>query len=125
MMWEMKPDRRRDAAHAIVRYGPDLTVLLERLGNDERVSSPRNRFALRLLARGRSIAIDPLPESTPFVASLDERVTRSLVMRFMLRGSNEEMLREAWPGPEAPLSLLISAANLAGSAPRPRLPFLK
>jgi hypothetical protein len=52
-------------------------------------------------------------------------MTRSLVMRFMLRGSNEEMVREAWPGPDAPISLLISAANLAGSAPRPRLPFLK
>ena len=120
----MKPDRRKDAAHAIVRYGPDLTVLLERLGNDERVSQG-NRVGLRLLARGRSIAIDPLPDSTPLVGAIDERLTRSLVLRFMLRGSNEEMLREAWPGPEAPLSLLISAANLAGSAPRPRLPFVR
>jgi hypothetical protein len=117
-------NRRRDAARAIVRYGPDLTVLLERLGEDERLS-PRRRLALRLLARGRSVAIDPIPASAPLVGELDERVTRSLVLRFMLRGSNEEMLREAWPGPEAPISLLIGAANLAGSAPRPRLPFLK
>ena len=82
-------------------------------------------MALGLLARGRSIVIDPVRGSVPLVGTVDERLTRSLVLRFMLRGSNEEMLREAWPGPEAPLSLLISAANLAGSAPRPRLPFLE
>ena len=54
---------------------------------------------------------------------VDQALTRSLVLRLMLRGSNEEMLREAWPGPEAPLNLLVGAVNLAGSAPRPRLPF--
>ena len=122
MMWAMNSDRRKNAAHVIVRYGPDLTVLLQRLGEDERIS-PRNRMALRLVARGRSLSIDRLPASTPVAGSLDERMTRSLVLRFLLRGSNEEMLREAWPGTAAPLSLLIGAANLAGSAPRPRLPF--
>ena len=117
-------NRRQDAAKVIVRYGPELTELLERLGEDERLS-PRRRAALRLLARGRSIVVDPIPDSTPLVGGLDERVTGSLVLRFMLRGTNEEMIRHAWPGPEAPINLLIGAANLAGSAPRPRLPFLK
>jgi hypothetical protein len=117
-------NRRQDAARAIVRYGPDLTVLLERLAGDERLPAER-RLALRVAARGRSLLIDPIPESTPLIGRLDERVTRSLVLRFLLKGSNEEMVREAWPGPDAPLNLLVGAANLAGSAPRPRLPFIR
>jgi hypothetical protein len=124
MMWVTMASRREDAARVIVRYGPDLTELLERLGEDERIT-PRNRAALRLAARCRSVAVDPIPESVPLVGRIDEAMTRTLVMRLLLRGTNEEMIRSAWPGPEAPISLLISAANLAGSAPRPRLPFLK
>ena len=116
--------RREEAARVIVRYGPELTEFLQRLAEDERISQ-RNRIALGLLARGRALVIDPLPESMPLVGTVDERITRSLVLRFALRGTNEEMIRHAWLGPQAPLDLLIGAANLAGSAPRPRLPFVR
>ena len=124
MMSPVVPNRREDAARVIVRYGPELTEFLRRLSEDDGISS-RKRMALGLLARGRSLAIDPLPDSTPLVGTLDERLTRSLVLRFALRGTNEEMIRHAWPGPEAPLNLLLGVVNPAGSAPRPRLPFLR
>jgi hypothetical protein len=116
--------RRQEAARLIARYGPDLTVTLERLGNDPRVPGYR-RVPLRLAARWRSVAIDPIRDSVPLVGRADAAVTRSLVLRLMLRGTNEEMIREAWPGPDAPLRLLLGAMGLAGSVPRPRLPFLK
>ena len=108
----------------IVRYGPDLTEFLDRLGHDETVPSYR-RVPLRLAARYRGLTVDRLPDSVPFVGSVDEAVTRALVLRLLLRGTNEEAIRHAWPGPDAPLNILVGAVNLAGSAPRPRLPFLK
>jgi hypothetical protein len=115
---------RQDAARAIARYGPALDVLVGRLSRDERVPL-RSRIPMRIVSGYMSLREEVVPDWVPFVRRFDEAAHSALVLRFVLRGSNEEMLREAWPGPDATLSLLLVAAGLADSAPRPKLPFLR
>jgi len=113
---------KQDAARAIARYGPDLDVLVERLSRDRRIP-PRSRLPMRLAARYMELREEVVPDWVPLVGRFDDAVHSALVLRFVLRGTNEEMLREAWPGPDATLTVLLTAIGLAGSAPRPRLPF--
>ena len=116
--------RRQNAARAIARWGPDLDVLVERLSRDTRTPASR-RLPMQAVARYLSLRDEHVPEWVPLVRSFDDAVHSALVLRFVLRGSNEEMLREAWPGPDATLTMLLVAIGLADSAPRPKLPFLR
>jgi hypothetical protein len=113
---------KQDAARAIARYGPDLDLLVERLSRDPRMPL-RSRIPMSFVARYMALREELVPDWVPLVRRFDEAVHSALVLRFVLRGTNEEMLREAWPGPDAGLSVLMAAIDLAGSAPRPRLPF--
>jgi hypothetical protein len=118
--WE--PDkRRRDAARMLARYGPDLDILVARLSRDERIGL-RARIPIRAVDRYMSLRDRVVPDWMPFARRFDDAVHSALVLRFVLRGTNEEMLREAWPGPDLTLDLVLVAIGLADSAPRPKLP---
>ena len=71
---------RRTDARALAGFVPDCVVLLQRLLGDPRV--PRSRKALLGV----------------------------LVLRAVLRGSGEALLREHWPGPQESLEVIRQIA---------------
>ena len=100
---------RRSQARALAGFVPDCLVLVRRLTRDARV--PRRRKLL-LLGLGLYLAtpFDLVPDFIPVAGQLDDAIVIALVIRALLRGGNEELLREHWPGPESSLRLVSRLA---------------
>ena len=77
---------RREDARALAGFIPDCLVLVWRLARDRRISRPRRALLFAVL--------------------------RYLALRVVVRGGGIELVREAWPGPEASLTLVLRAAGL-------------
>lgn len=101
--------RRGDAA-ALARFVPDCVVLLRRLAGDRRVSRAR-RVALWLGAAYVVVPFDLVPDVIPVVGQLDDAIVVVLLLRGVLRGAGEDVVREHWPGPERSLRLVLSVAS--------------
>jgi uncharacterized membrane protein YkvA (DUF1232 family) len=102
---------RREDARALAGFIPDCAVLLARLARDQRV--PRARRVVLLVALGYlALPIDLVPDFLPGVGQLDDAVVVGLAIRFMVRGGGTDLVRQAWPGPEASLTLVLRAAGL-------------
>jgi uncharacterized membrane protein YkvA (DUF1232 family) len=102
---------RREDARALAGFIPDCMVLVSRLARDRRISLPR-RVALWLVLGYLAFPIDLVPDFLPGIGQLDDAVLLGLALRLLVRGGGGEMVREAWPGPPASLTLVLRAAGL-------------
>jgi uncharacterized membrane protein YkvA (DUF1232 family) len=102
---------RREDARALAGFIPDCLVLVSRLARDQRISRPR-RAALFLVLGYLALPIDLVPDFLPGIGQLDDAIVLGLALRVVVSGGGTEMVREAWPGPEASLTLVLRAAGL-------------
>jgi uncharacterized membrane protein YkvA (DUF1232 family) len=114
---------RHEHAKALARFIPDCVVMVSRLARDQRISRPR-RALLWLVLAYLSFPFDLVPDFLPVAGQLDDAVILGLALRLLVRGGNSDLVREAWPGPEASLTLVMRAAGLESngtSTPRSTL----
>jgi uncharacterized membrane protein YkvA (DUF1232 family) len=102
---------RREDARALAGFIPDAVVLVARLARDRRVSLPR-RAALWAVVAYLALPIDLIPDFLPVAGQADDAVLLAIALRVLARGATTEMLREAWPGPDASLRLILRAAGM-------------
>jgi uncharacterized membrane protein YkvA (DUF1232 family) len=101
---------RRTDARALAGFIPDCLVLFRRLLGDPRV--PRSRKALLAGMVGYlAMPIDLVPDFIPVAGQLDDAILVALVLRAVLRGPAQPLLREHWPGPERSLQLVERLAH--------------
>ncbi len=113
---------RREDARALAGFIPDCLVLVGRLARDRRVSLPR-RAALWAVLGYLLLPIDLIPDFLPVAGQADDAVLLAIALRVLVRGADPEMLRRAWPGPEASLRLVLRAAGMdtnGGGSPASR-----
>ena len=106
---------RREDARALAGFIPDCIVLVHRLLHDPRVPRRRKLLLVALIAY-LALPFDLVPDFIPVAGQLDDVIIVALVLRHVLRGGGETVLREHWPGPEASLLIVLRAA---GNAARP------
>lgn len=109
---------RREDARAVAGFIPDCIVLVTRLARDPRISRSR-RWALLAVLGYLALPIDLIPDFLPGVGQLDDAVILALGLRLLARGADTEMLREAWPGPDASLRVVLRAAGREPNGHRP------
>ena len=102
---------RREDARALAGFIPDCIVLVSRLARDRRVSRPR-RAVLWLVLGYLAMPFDLVPDFLPGIGQLDDAVVLGLALRILAHGGGTELVREAWPGPEASLTIVLRAAGL-------------
>jgi len=116
---------RREDARAVGGFVPDCLVLFRRLIADPRVPRWRKALLVVLLAY-LAMPIDLVPDFIPVAGQADDLLVVILVLRGVLRGGGEALVRDHWPGPESSVALLLrlayGRAALAdgGAAPRVR-----
>jgi uncharacterized membrane protein YkvA (DUF1232 family) len=101
---------RRSDARALAGFIPDCVVLVQRLVRDPRVPR-RRKLALALLVVYLVLPIDLVPDFIPVAGQLDDAILVALVLRGLIRGGGEELLRDHWPGPERSLALITRGAR--------------
>jgi uncharacterized membrane protein YkvA (DUF1232 family) len=100
---------RRESARALAGFIPDCIVLCGRLLGDSRV--PRRKKALLVALTGYlALPFDLVPDFIPVAGQLDDVVIVALVLRSLLRGGGESVIREHWPGPPGSLALVLRLA---------------
>jgi uncharacterized membrane protein YkvA (DUF1232 family) len=100
---------RRGSARALAGFIPDCIVLCGRLLGDPRV--PRRKKALLVALAGYlAFPFDLVPDFIPVAGQLDDAVIVALVIRSLLRGGGEPIVRKHWPGPDASLALVLRLA---------------
>ena len=102
---------RREDARALAGFIPDCAVLISRLARDRRLSRPR-RAALFIALGYLALPIDLVPDFLPGIGQLDDAVGLGLALRLVVHGAGIDLVREAWPGPEASLTLVLRASGL-------------
>jgi uncharacterized membrane protein YkvA (DUF1232 family) len=101
---------RRSDARALAGFMPDCVVLVRRLLRDPRVPR-RRKLALVLLTAYLLLPFDLVPDFIPVAGQLDDAILVALVLRALVRGGGEPLVREHWPGPERSLALIWRAAR--------------
>lgn len=100
---------RRESARALAGFIADCIVLCSRLLGDPRV--PRRKKALLVALTGYlALPFDLVPDFVPIAGQLDDVVIVALVLRSLLRGGGESLVREHWPGPDSSLALVLRLA---------------
>jgi uncharacterized membrane protein YkvA (DUF1232 family) len=102
---------RREDARALAGFIPDCVVLIGRLARDQRVAKRRRLILFGVLGY-LALPIDLVPDFLPGVGQLDDAVLVGLALRLVVHGGGTELVREAWPGPQASLTLVLRAAGL-------------
>jgi uncharacterized membrane protein YkvA (DUF1232 family) len=104
----------RKHAEALARFVPDCAILFTRLAKDPRVG---RRYKLMLLGVVAYLAlpIDLIPDFIPVAGQLDDAIIVALALRAVLRGTDQGILAEHWPGPERSLAIVERLAGGAGS----------
>jgi len=97
---------RRADARALASFASDCVVLISRLLRDERV--PRR---LKLLLAGLfaylASPLDLVPDVIPGVGQIDDLLLLAFVLRRLVRGCGEPLVREHWPGPPESLRIIL------------------
>jgi len=103
----------------VARFVPDCAVLIGRLAADARTPR-RYRVMLGALVAYLAFPIDLVPDFLPVAGQLDDAVLVALALRLLLHSRGEGAIRDAWPGPESSLRVVLRAAGAersqAGSA---------
>jgi uncharacterized membrane protein YkvA (DUF1232 family) len=99
---------RREQARALAGFIPDCLVLVGRLLRDPRVPR-RHKLLLVALAGYLALPFDLVPDFIPIAGQLDDVIVVALVLRSVLHGVGETLVREHWPGPEASLRIVLRA----------------
>ena len=102
---------RREDARALAGFIPDCVVLVSRLARDRRVSRPRRAF-LWIVIGYLALPIDVVPDFLPVAGQLDDAVLLGLALRLLVHGGGSDLVRRAWPGPQASLTIVLRAAGL-------------
>ncbi len=97
---------RREDARAVAGFIPDCVVLVSRLARDPGISKWR-RALLFVVLGYLALPIDLVPDFLPGIGQLDDAVVLALALRLLASGADAATLREAWPGPESSLRLLL------------------
>ena len=84
---------RRTSARALAGFIPDCVVLMRRLLGDERVPRGRKLVLLALVAY-LVMPIDLVPDFIPIAGQLDDVIIAALAVRYALRSSGPDLLRE-------------------------------
>lgn len=100
---------RRVSARDVARFIPDCVVLVRGLLGDERVPR-RHKVLLGVLVGYLALPFDLVPDFIPVVGQLDDALIVGLVLRHVLRGAGEDIVREHWPGPPEGLELVTRLA---------------
>lgn len=106
------------AGEAIVGSLPDVARLLLRLCRDPRVPM-RYRASLLGMAAYLLSPIDVIPDFIPVVGAMDDSLLVALVLRWAVRGIDQEVLEDHWEGSPEVLDLI---GGLAGRTDRPTGP---
>jgi uncharacterized membrane protein YkvA (DUF1232 family) len=101
---------RRESARGLATFIPDCIVLCSRLLRDPRVPR-RKKLLLVALAGYLALPFDLVPDFIPVAGQLDDVVVVALVLRSLLRGGGEQVVRAHWPGPDRTLALVLRLAN--------------
>jgi len=80
-------------------------VLLSRLLRDDRVPR-RQKLLIGTVIPYLALPFDLIPDFIPVVGLLDDALLVVLVLRFVLRSADDDLLAEHWPGPPQALALL-------------------
>ena len=97
---------RSSQARALATLIPNLIVLFRGLLGDPRVS--RSSKAWLWFALGWFISpIDLIPEFLPVVGPLDDAIVAALVLRHVLRRTDQRVLVDHWRGDAATLDAII------------------
>jgi uncharacterized membrane protein YkvA (DUF1232 family) len=101
---------RRESARALAGFIPDCILLCSRLVRDPRV--PRRKKLLLIgLVGYLALPFDLVPDFIPIAGQLDDVIVVALVLRSLLRGGGEPVVRAHWPGPDSTLALVLKLAN--------------
>ena len=97
---------RGSAARELATLLPNLVLLFRGLLRDPRV--PRGSKALIWFAVVWVVSpIDLIPEFIPVIGPLDDAVVAALVLRFVLKRTDRDVLFEHWRGDPATLERLV------------------
>jgi uncharacterized membrane protein YkvA (DUF1232 family) len=102
---------RREDARALAGFIPDAVVMVSRLARDRRVSRLR-RAMLWLVLGYLVLPIDLIPDFLPVAGQADDAVILAIALRVLVGGATTQMLRQAWPGPDASLRMVLRAAGM-------------
>lgn len=101
---------RREEARALAGFIPDCVILCSRLLRDPRV--PRCKKALLIALAGYlALPFDLVPDFIPVAGQLDDVVIVAVVLRSLLRGGGEPLVRKHWPGPASSLGLILQVSG--------------
>jgi uncharacterized membrane protein YkvA (DUF1232 family) len=100
---------RRESARALATFIPDCIVLCGRLLRDPHVPR-RKKLLLIALAGYLALPFDLIPDFIPIAGQLDDALVVALVLRSLLRGGGEPLVRRHWPGPENSLAIVLRLA---------------
>ena len=103
---------RREDARALAGFIPDCLVLVVAAGPGRTNLASAARRCLFLVLGYLALPIDLVPDFLPGVGQLDDAVLLGLALRVVVRGGGIDLVREAWPGPQASLTLVLRAAGL-------------
>jgi uncharacterized membrane protein YkvA (DUF1232 family) len=108
---------RTGVARALVTLVPDCVTLFRRLLEDPRLPR-RRKLALLAVVPYLASPIDLVPDFIPIAGYLDDAIVVALVLRYVLRGAETDVIEEHWKGPSESLALIL---RLVGRTPSPPL----
>jgi uncharacterized membrane protein YkvA (DUF1232 family) len=102
---------RKVAAKELATLLPNLILLFKDLARDPSVPR-RAKVVLALAAVWLVSPIDLLPEFLPVLGPLDDAVVAALALRYLVRRSGPEVVRDHWRGERATLDVILHAARI-------------
>lgn len=101
---------RRSAARELATLVPNLVVLFKGLLGDPAVPTS-SKVLLVLAVVWIASPVDLIPEFVPIAGPLDDAIVAALVLRYILRRTEADVLRRHWRGDQAVLDRLAGTGS--------------